>query len=112
MVVSALTYEEIENDFANQLVSKEKEKSSSELTLIAINHRYNLEKDHIVKRLQGLSGYAAMDAKERENFYFGYVLARLRGIQESSFYSCATSVGLSERIEQKKNNRYQMLLLN
>ncbi|XP_047146715.1 trichohyalin isoform X1 [Hydra vulgaris] len=98
------SYEDVESDFIKKLAIKDKERSSSELILIAINNRYELEKDYILRKLQGLGGYSPMDAKERENQFFSYMISKIRGIQAKSLYSCAISIGLSERIDLKQYN--------
>ena len=100
---------EVEKEFMKKLDDKENDNSSTEIVLVEINNRYIFEKNIISKRLQGLDGYSTMNAMERETCLFAFTQARLRGVQESQFYSCGISVGLSERIQPRQNNRYEIL---
>lgn len=103
---SGLSKDEVRNEFLKKLDQKEMEHSSTEAVLVDINNRYTYEREVLMNKLQGISGFTTLNPFERENILFCLVQARLRGTQESAFASCGICVGLSERVQPQKDARF------
>lgn len=103
---TGLSFDEISNEFSRKLDNLERQNSTTDHLLLDLNKRYQFEHETLSKKLQGIASYTALNAGQRERQLFSLIQARLRGIQESEFSSASLSVGLSERIQPLKNDRW------
>ena len=103
---SGLSFDEISSEFSKKLDNLETQNSTTDHLLLDLNKRYQFEHETLSKKLQGIASYTALSAGQRERQLFSLIQARLRGIQESEFSSASLSVGLSERIQPLKNDRW------
>ena len=103
-----LSLEEVTSEFSKKLDTLEQSNSTTDHLLLDLNKRFTLEYEILSKKLQGLSHYQSLTPGQRERYLFSLIQARLRGVQESEFVAASLTVGLSERIQPQKNDRYKV----
>ena len=67
-------------EFGKKLNDREKLNSSGRDLLLDLNSRYQLERDTLSKKLQGIGGHQTLTPSQREDILFALLQAILRGL--------------------------------